>query len=1240
MGKFIDLVIRGKDLFSSKSDKAADSIGSLKTEIKSLDKQLKQTEAAQENVQVFQELSEQSEQLSQALDESKASLIGYTKAQTTSSAKLEKTAQSVTELKLSSKELTTAYKAQSTELSKNEISLTKASAKMRDYASTLKSGEKAIKETNAQYQKQKQNLEQLDQKYKDSKKPVDDLNNSYKVAKAQLSALEQVQKKQVTELAKTKVNYQQSADEVGRLASSQKTLKDAVQSTTSTLKKVNTELVDLKATQLSANQALESSTRNYKASAKATEVLDKNLKTVNTQLGKTENKLKQSSIDTKNLGDATNKLADKQKELVTETKKAYSSLAKMSSQLTGMKKGLNTFGNGVGSVTRQLLAMGGAYIGIRTLWTSLKQFISVGASFDTFRKQFEGIMGSVSEGEQAFQWVKEFARETPLDMEQVTQAFIVLKGSGLDPMGGSLLALTNATAKYTGGTSKLEAITRQLSQAWAKGKISAEDMKTAIENGLPAWTLLAQATGKTVGELRNLSEQGKLGRYELRLLFAELQNDAPGAAANLMKTFNGQMAIARFNIQDFLDTVAQSGSLDFLLEKLTSLNEQVSAMAQDGSLKEFAQELSDRFVQMAKDVSGSLKTLFTDLKGFTDSISNTFDAISIPINLFTETVRVLIAVVAGAFEVTLLGLSKLHSAFGLLENPISKAEEKLSQFFGELRKESLKQATHDANELQQSFNNLSGASEAAASDIKNVQQHSQKLHEVIEPLGNALNATSDEALAMAKNILASGNELEKAGIPIDRLKITIESLIDKLKDDPSPYVQQIITRLKSQYTSLGDTIATSTDKSKKSLQELEESFKNAGGESLVNLKENAQNALEIFKGFSAAKKPVNELRQAFTELLAAEVELAKATNSTLSTTLAASAAQLGLKDAFETSNAEVDRHNAIMNGTVDVYDRVIRKQKELGNGNTENTNQTEKQKIAQEKLNKANAKAASHAGANIAFQKLWNEAKERSLKLYNLLSLSTDELRKRTNELGSSLSNAFRTQSWSNILKPINDLNNAAKRNELQAIAQTRAYKALFERMEKGTVSLRELNHFSSEAGSYFDKLDDTSLSALHAQIDRAKQATADLKDELVDTVHDLKNELDELEGNQSKVLERDYQADKIELEEKLKQAEKSGDNQALINAKQSLAIAEKIYRIKSQSIKTEQTEQIKTTKTVRENNNINTNIREVKQVQEIHYKVTFSINGRASTFNSTSGSNVEQLMTALAEAGFTVTRG
>jgi hypothetical protein len=59
----------------------------------------------------------------------------------------------------------------------------------------------------------------------------------------------------------------------------------------------------------------------------------------------------------------------------------------------------------------------------------------------------------------------------------------------------------------------------------------------------------------------------------------------------------------------------------------------------------------------------------------------------------------------------------------------------------------------------------------------------------------------------------------------------------------------------------------------------------------------------------------------------------------------------------------------------------------------------------------------------------------------------------------------------------------------------------------------------------------------------------------------------------------------------------------------------------------------------VTENTNTNTNIKEVRQVQDIRYTVTFKAGNTSATFNE-GGKNVEQLLQYLQDAGLTVTRG
>ncbi len=1241
MAKFIDLVLRGKDLFSSKSDKAAESIGALKTEISTLNRELKSVEKNQATIEAFNELKIRANSLGDAIEETQRSVSQYAKKQAQASESADKATHSYKALENSSKELAQTNKAQAKLLGEYTNKLEKATASHKEQALAVKQAEAAIKQTNESYSAQKTRLSELEAQYKKSKAPVNELTNSLTVAKAELKAIEQVQKAQVVALVNANSKYQQAADEVTRFSQAQKTLSSSLSDAAAKVSTINGQLSELKAKQGAASVEFLDASRNYTAAAKALNKLGTDLNSVNSQLGKAEARLKGANVDIDNLAQSTEKLNIKQSQLVAGTQKAFGSLAKFTSSLKGVRGAVERVKQGIGGFAGSLTSLAGTYFGIRGVTNSLWEMVKVGARFETFRKQFEGIMGSVAQGEQAFQWVKDFARETPLDMAQTTQAFIMLKGAGLDPMDGTLRALTDSTAKYTGGTAKLENITRQLSQAWGKGRINAEDMRIAVDNGLPAWVLLEQATGKNVSELRKLSEQGRLGRYELRLLFQEMGNDALGKSAELMKTFNGQLAVLSFNIQDFLDNVAQSGALNVFTEKLTNLNKEIGVMAEDGRLKKYAQELSEHVIDKFNAVVSLFRTLFKDVEGAIKTTKFFANVIAVAVNSVLAGSKLLISSFSALFKVWFYVQSQVTSLFGLFENTVSKSQESIAKFFEELEKESTKQALVDIKALHAAFDRLGDGTKEPKNNIKGFNKEVADLQPTIEPLAGILEASAEEALHLAINMNKAGDKLKDTNIPIDKVKLSIELLLAKLKEDPSPNVQAVVGRLTALYDSLGDSADKSSGKVVKTLADVRKSFEGIGGNLLSKLKSELKEAAETFDVFKDAKEPVDQLRQAFLQQLDAQLRLSKANTETfLPSTLELTASQLGLTEEFRNAANELDRYNDKISGVTEINEFLAKQQERLQASQRSGTDSTEKQKLAQERLNIANQKAAEQAGINAAFQNLWNQAHERSIRLYDLAALSLDKLRERAGALGESLRDSFRTQSWSNILKPINDLNNAAERSERKAIEQEKAFRELFNELERGSLSTQQLNFYSREASGLFDKLADTRLTALHNQIDIARQAALGLKEDLSNTLNSLQDELDQLEGNQQAIVKRNYDVKKAELEEKLKQANLVKDTKAIEDARTALAIQKKIYDLKTANAKSDSVPTQKTIKEINTNtNNVNTSIKQSVQVQEIRYTVTLKAGSAASTFTG-GGSETERFLKQLQEQGFTVTRG
>lgn len=317
------------------------------------------------------------------------------------------------------------------------------------------------------------------------------------------------------------------------------------------------------------------------------------------ELDKTVKSLKDADINTDELKRA-------EKELAAQANKTRQEIAEKNRALNNTKPSAVTGSAGIASLTKTVIGLGAAYVGVDKLFDSLRDIFTAGDKFEKLKIQFEGLMGSVEAGEQATDWVKDFTKNTPLQLEEVSQVFVKLKSFGIDPMNGSLQAITDQAFKLGGGFQEVEGISLALGQAWAKQKLQGEEILQLIERGVPVWELLEKATGKNTLELQKLSSEGKLGRDVIQKLMEQIAKDAKGAAADNMGTLSGLISNAKDNLTQFYNQIAESGALDWLKEQLTNVNAKFAEMTKDGSLKKWAKDISDAIISIGEGIKSTI----------------------------------------------------------------------------------------------------------------------------------------------------------------------------------------------------------------------------------------------------------------------------------------------------------------------------------------------------------------------------------------------------------------------------------------------------------------------------------------------------------------------------------------------------------------------------------------------------------------------------------------------------------
>ncbi|WP_429108179.1 tape measure protein [Aeromonas media] len=311
--------------------------------------------------------------------------------------------------------------------------------------------------------------------------------------------------------------------------------------------------------------------------------------------------LKQSGLDTKNL-------AQEQQRLQRELTKSVAQTERLGRELSQGSQHAGGFQGAIGSLTGRLVAMAGTWFGIQTLTSQLMAMFQTGDQAERLNVQLKAVMGSIAGGKEASAWIQDFAKNTPLQLDEVTQVFVRLKAFGIDPMNGSMQGIVDQAYKLGGGFEEVQGISLALGQAWAKQKLQGEEILQLIERGVPVWQLLEQVTGKNTAELQKLSEAGKLGRDTIQGLMNEIAAQSGGAAANNMGLLSGLISNAQDNLAKFYRMVAESGALDWLKNQLAQLNAEFDLMAKDGRLQAWAKRLSDGIVSLGDTLKTFIQT--------------------------------------------------------------------------------------------------------------------------------------------------------------------------------------------------------------------------------------------------------------------------------------------------------------------------------------------------------------------------------------------------------------------------------------------------------------------------------------------------------------------------------------------------------------------------------------------------------------------------------------------------------
>lgn len=232
---------------------------------------------------------------------------------------------------------------------------------------------------------------------------------------------------------------------------------------------------------------------------------------------------------------------------------------KVECDTSGMESQASAGGHRAGSTLEEVMTgaarrIGEAFINMaQQAVQGIEQIVQAGVEFNAKMEKYQTglttLLGSAEEAAAVMEQIRKDAASTPFDVDSLTQANQMLISTGMSAADArkDVLNLANAVSATGGGSAELSRMAANMQQIKNVGKATAMDIRQFAMAGINIYGLLADATGKTTEEVKDMEVSYELLSAALEKAAADGGKYA-GAMEAQSQTFNGRISTLKDNV--------------------------------------------------------------------------------------------------------------------------------------------------------------------------------------------------------------------------------------------------------------------------------------------------------------------------------------------------------------------------------------------------------------------------------------------------------------------------------------------------------------------------------------------------------------------------------------------------------------------------------------------------------------------------------------------------------------------
>ena len=154
----------------------------------------------------------------------------------------------------------------------------------------------------------------------------------------------------------------------------------------------------------------------------------------------------------------------------------------------------------------------------------IKQIVNVRSEIQALEVSFRTLLGSQQASAELMRQMKEFAAATPLQLGALAKGAQTMLGFNLDP--DEIMPMLKAIGDISmGDAQKFQALTLAYSQMQSVGKLMGQDLLQMINAGFSPLAVMADKTGKSIGELKEEMSAGAISTEMVKQAFIDATSE-------------------------------------------------------------------------------------------------------------------------------------------------------------------------------------------------------------------------------------------------------------------------------------------------------------------------------------------------------------------------------------------------------------------------------------------------------------------------------------------------------------------------------------------------------------------------------------------------------------------------------------------------------------------------------------------------------------------------------------------